>query len=385
MIRCLRNALVAGVAAGLLCGVGGAARVSAAPAFRPPAVPLVTFDPYMSIWSENNHLADHRTRYWDGRIQSLVSLVRIDGTTYRLMGNQPNTAPAMHQVSVTVRPTTTIYQFSNRKIDLTLTFMTPRLPASLKTMTLPVTYITWRVKSADGQSHQVQLYYSTSSAIAVNHDKQQVTWTRKTFGPLTALKIGSTTQNYFDISGDPVGLDWGYIYTAAAGKQSTSCLAANGRCINDFMVHGRLPQTDSTNKPRAVSAGEPVEAFAFNLGKVTHTAVARHVMVAYDEVYSIDYFGQYQRPYWRQIFKTPSKMFQWAASHYKSLIKKSAAFDSSVIADARRIGSYLYALQPPAIMFHVIWGILLSVVALWGPGKWSIDHLRNRLGHGMAK
>ena len=108
----------------------------AAPAFRPPAVPLVTFDPYMSIWSENNHLANHRTRYWDGRIQSLVSLVRVDGTTYRLMGNQPNTAPAMHQIRVTVRPTTTIYQFSNSKIDLTLTFMTPRLPARLKTMTL---------------------------------------------------------------------------------------------------------------------------------------------------------------------------------------------------------------------------------------------------------
>ena len=55
------------------------------------------------------------------------------------------------------------------------------------------------------------------------------------------------------------------------------------------------------------------------------------------------------------------------------------------VVNAVALLSYLYALQPPAIMFHVIWGILLSVVALWGPGKWSIDHLRNRLGHGMAK
>ena len=97
----------------------------AAPAFRPPAVPLVTFDPYMSIWSENNHLANHRTRYWDGRIQSLVSLVRIDGKAYRLMGNDPHTSSALHQISVAVRPTTTIYRFANHKIDLTLTFTTP--------------------------------------------------------------------------------------------------------------------------------------------------------------------------------------------------------------------------------------------------------------------
>lgn len=36
--------------------------------------------------------------------------------------------------------------------------------------------------------------------------------------------------------------------------------------------------------------------------------------------------------------------------------------------------SYLYALQAPAILFHIIWGILLLVVTLWGPGKWSVDH-----------
>ncbi|MHB1094183.1 hypothetical protein [Thiobacillus sp.] len=38
--------------------------------------------------------------------------------------------------------------------------------------------------------------------------------------------------------------------------------------------------------------------------------------------------------------------------------------------------SCMYALQPPPIMLHSIWGILLAMVALWGPGRWSIDHLR---------
>lgn len=40
--------------------------------------------------------------------------------------------------------------------------------------------------------------------------------------------------------------------------------------------------------------------------------------------------------------------------------------------------SYLYALQPPAILFHVIWGILIATAALWGPGPWSVDALRRR-------
>lgn len=49
--------------------------------------------------------------------------------------------------------------------------------------------------------------------------------------------------------------------------------------------------------------------------------------------------------------------------------------------------SYMYALQPPAIMLHYVWGILLAMVALWGPGKWSIDHLRvrNKRGSGGVK
>lgn len=49
--------------------------------------------------------------------------------------------------------------------------------------------------------------------------------------------------------------------------------------------------------------------------------------------------------------------------------------------------SYMYALQPPAIMLHYIWGILLAMVALWGPGRWSIDHLRvrNKRGSGRVK
>src|SRR5690242_14053102 len=81
-------------------------------AFRPPAVPLVVNNPFLSVWSETNNLTDDVTREWTGAPQPLISLVKIDGQTYRLMGAQPPNLPAdipaFPQVGVQVTPTRSI-------------------------------------------------------------------------------------------------------------------------------------------------------------------------------------------------------------------------------------------------------------------------------------
>src|SRR5687767_4670780 len=110
--------------------------------FRPPAVPLLTVDPYFSVWSFNDRVTDADTRHWTGKPHTLLSLVRIDGKPYRLVGAQPNGVPALEQAAVKVLPTRTIYTFAGAGIRLTLTFMTPMLPDDLDVLTRPVTYVT---------------------------------------------------------------------------------------------------------------------------------------------------------------------------------------------------------------------------------------------------
>src|SRR5579872_1084592 len=180
-----------------------AAPVFAQPvAFRPPAVPLVTSDPYLSIWSAADHLNDRNTTHWTGHEQSLLSVIRVDGKALRIMGRDPHDAPALPQVSLSVMPTTTVYQFEGSGVHVTLTFLTPLLPHDLDLMSRPLTYLTWQVRSTDGQSHSVQILESTSSELAVENPGQAVTWGREAAGELTLLKVGSQQQHRMGNPGD---------------------------------------------------------------------------------------------------------------------------------------------------------------------------------------
>src|SRR5690348_10660289 len=123
--------------------------LSALPAQRPPAVPLVANDPYFSIWSTADHLNADTTRHWTGTPQSLTSYLRVDGKTYRLMGAEPNDkVPPLDQRSVTVLPTRTIYTFEGAGVQVALTFTTPFLPHDLEIFSRPLTYLTWTVHSS---------------------------------------------------------------------------------------------------------------------------------------------------------------------------------------------------------------------------------------------
>jgi hypothetical protein len=311
--------------------------------FRPPAVPLVTSDPYLSIWSDTNRLTDAATIHWTHHDQALVSLIRIDGKTFRLMGNDPADAPALPQLSLSVLPTRTIYTFGNNRVQVTMTFLSPALPNDLTALSLPLSYITWSIRSVDGVKHAISLYDSVSSELAVNSPDQAVVWSRTQAGPLTALKVGTKAQTLFEPADDDARIDWGYAYLAASTSQTRSCVASDKDAIQAFESSGSVPKTDDSRMPRAVSDQTPVLAFTFDLGQVGASPITRHVIVAYDEIYSIDFFGEKLRPYWRRNGANAQQMLARADAQYPVLTQRCANFDRNLMADLTREGGARYA------------------------------------------
>jgi len=316
---------------------------------RPPAVPLVTVDPYFSVWSMADRLTDDFTRHWTGRRHAMTGLARIDGESWRFAGRvEPDaevyyTEPApMRQMEVKVTPLTTRYAFEAGGVELTVRFTTPLLLDDLETLSRPVSYVSFEARSTDGRPHDVQLYFDVSAEWCVNTADQRVVWSQQAENGLHLLHFAHEDQRPLTRSGDDLRIEWGRFYLAVPQADGTPFIGPAS--LRKRFVRGEpCAVPDGFAMPRAARDGYPVMGVELALGAVGSSPVSRLLALAYDDVWAIEYFGDPRPAYWRRNGDTAEATIAAAIADYAALKEQCDAFDRRLLADAERAGGRKYA------------------------------------------
>ncbi len=257
-------------------------------AFRPPAVPIVSVDPFFSIWSAADKLTDRETTHWSGPDMPISITLTADGKTWRLCGREPEAVPALPQTGVEVRPLTSVYTFAQDALKVELSFTTPKLVEDLDVFSRPVAYVTARVSGAQTWKLEAEI----SPKLATNDDRAEMKTNRCTVANLPATSIGRVTQRPLSRSGDHMRCDWGYAWLVG---------------------------------PSAPKDGEA------------------YLLLAYDDIAAIQFFGENLPAWWRRDGLAFTSMLAKAVVERPAILRRVAAFDAEFTKDLVTVGGEKYA------------------------------------------
>lgn len=297
---------------------------------RAPANPLIAVDPYFSVWSNTDDLADSFPVHWTSEVKALSSFIKVDGQNYRLMGRCSDMDEYCHKMKQTnrmVRATNTTYTFEDGGIEVELNFMNPNLPDDLDAYSRPTTYLTWTVKSIDGMKHDVSIYFDATAEQCVESVDQEIIGERSVTPTLDILRFGTSEQPILAKSGDRVRIDWGYFIVALEKGSAQTAISSDVNGRTSFLKKGVLPQ-DDVDFPRAANDRWPIISIVFNCDQVAETSVSKRLILAYDDICSAEFMGERCNAYWRRDGMTTSQMLEIAHKEYDNLRKRCTEFDT---------------------------------------------------------
>lgn len=283
---------------------------------RAPAYPLITVDPYFSVWSTSDKLYENDIKTWDSRTCFLIGKAEIDGECYVFMGSAKDmNMPPMNQVDVITESFSTKYIFEAAGVRLIADFFTPVLPTDLDMLSRPASYLKITAQSADSAAHKVKVSVLASEDFCIERKLQNCVLSEKVSlsSGFSAMKMGGTEQLVLGHSGDDRGIDWGYFYLAT-DKGEVSSLRMADRV---FLSAQALLDTHPENEML--------------------------VVFAYDDVYSIKYFGEFLKAYWKREGKTCEQIIEDAFQKYDEFRNQCDEFNKNLEKDAISAGGEKYA------------------------------------------
>ena len=324
--------------------------------FRPPAIPLITADPFMQTFVNGDTVTSDVVRHWTGTPKETIGLVRIDNQSHAFLGQQI-LLPSLIQKSVTAHASRTVVELELPNVlSLQLTFLQTAFTDDVYRLARPVYYVTFKASSLDNQPHSVQVYFDATAQHVVNHCiTEAVQWKSWAAQGLVGAKLGSATQPVLGAACDECNINWGWLHLAVASSSSASSSSSSSSAAaapavrggsarqsrEQFLITGKLPTVEDVRLPRMCADDLPALALAHDLGAVGASAVELTAALGYDEVDAAYYFGERLEGLWRRNYSDISTAMAHALDEHPAMLAKSVAQDDALYASMCKAGGKL--------------------------------------------
>jgi hypothetical protein len=357
--------------------------------YTPSATPLVLLSPEVSVWSFTDAASGTDTTHWSGIPMTMAGALRVDGKAYAFLGDAKNFGGAvLTQVSKAVLPTTTVFQWiepaSGVQLSMTFSSVVDDL-TSEEELSRPYAYVTASVNNTDasGKAHSVQLYFDVGSDWCLDQKidpKQNIQWQDLTHYDPQGW-VAHSMRNYdtipFSVKGDYVKTNWGYALMAAKpDSRLTHTVSASAPMRLNFAANKPLPSID-TEFVRFWDENTVSSAFQYEFGSLKpQQATGAFFVLAFDDILSMNYFGEWQKPLWRHTFKEDvHAMLIDALTSYPTIFHRLMAFDAKLFADLAKAGGDTYAAVTSLAYRQVTAGIKGVWSDKLGESRWYMKEI----------
>lgn len=288
-----------------------------------PAYPLFVKDPNFSFWSCGDRLNENNVYTWYGEEKKLYGFLKAAGETYCFLGNaeifQPFGVKKAIQTKLNVTAFATEYEFLCGEATLKIRFVSPLPPANLELLSMPVCYMDYEIISADSLTDaEISLFVNRSVAYNgtcgnANTNVRGLVASERGF---EYACMGLKRQLPLSNNDDLIGADWGYFYLA--GENAYFC---DEKDLFAYLVSRKRVFTADTEEKYIAAI---------------QTSESGLIAFAYDDILSIDYFGDFRKGYYLEdhsiadaladVFRNRAKIEKELNDFEKALKKKAEKF-----------------------------------------------------------
>jgi hypothetical protein len=194
------------------------------------------------------------------------------------------------QKKVEITATQTKYQFQCGPVDLELIFLSPLIANDLDLLSRPVSFVSFVVNTNDKKTHSGEVYFGASGNISRNQTNQKIKITDVKINNSHGLKVGTAEQPILKRKGDDVRIDWGYLYIQGGDPHTTTPQVLLDNIKNNKFNH---------DKSMMAEGDEVFLSSDFSFKNIGQKPGMGRIVLAYDDLYSIQYFGQNLQAWWK--------------------------------------------------------------------------------------